>query len=403
MADSRRITILHVLDDLDTGGTERQMIAFLSRSDQSRFRHEMCALSEGGRFVADLEGLGIPVHILGVTSRRDLGRAAVRLWRLVRAVAPDLIHAALYRPGVTSRCVGRVCGIPVITTLVNTTYEPEWRMDNPHVKGWKVWITQTLDGLTARWWGTRFVAITQSVKASAVRQLGLRPGNIAVIPRGLVVDEYAGREIGDSETMRASVGWKDTYPVILNVARLVPQKGQPYAIAAMKDVVLRFPRARLVIVGEGWLRPRLEESIRTLGLENHVTLLGERRDVPALLRAADIFVFPSLYEGIGNALLEAMAAGKPCVASRIPVLSEVTGDGTAALLADPQSPPSLATHLIRLAEDREFATQLGEGARAWVRSRYDIVSVVAALEAFFQQVAADGGVRAKGIPARTRL
>ncbi len=401
MADGRRLTILHVLDDLDTGGAERQMTAFLSRSDTSRFRHEVCALSEGGRFAADLEGLGIPVHVLGVRSRRDLVRAVVRLRRLVRAVAPDVLHATLYRPGVASRCVGRLCGKPVVTTLVNTTYEPEWHLDNPLLKGWKAWVTQILDGLTARWWGTQFVAITRSVKASAVRQLGLPPGSIAVIPRGLAFDEYTAGEEGDVGAARAALGWEDAYPVILNVARLVPQKGQSYVIAAMKDVVSRFPRARLVLAGEGWLRPTLEHSIRADGLQDHVTLLGERRDIPTLLQASDIFVFPSLYEGLGNALLEAMAMGKPCVASRIPTLCEVTGDGTVALLADPQSPASLAGHLIRLAEDRELAKRLGEAARAWVRSRYDIVRIVAALEALFQQLAADAGVRAQEIHART--
>ncbi len=376
------------------------MTAFLSRSDASRFRHEVCALSEGGRFADDLERLGVPVHVLGVKSRRDLGRATIRLWRLVRTLAPDVIHATLYRPGVASRCVGRLCRRPVVTTLVNTTYEPEWRLDNPHMKGWKAWLTQMLDALTARWWGTQFVAITQSVKASAVRQLGLRPERIVVIPRGLAVDDQ-DRRVENTWTVRASLGWDGAYPVILNVARLVPQKGQTYVVAAMKDVVSRFPSARLVLAGEGWLRPTLERSINEQGLQDHVTLLGERRDIPTLLRAADIFVFPSLYEGLGNALLEAMAMGKACVVSRIPTLCEVTGDGAAALLADPQSPSSLAEHLIRLADDDELAKRLGDRAREWVRSHYDIASVVAALESLFHGVAIDGGVPAPGIPART--
>jgi glycosyltransferase involved in cell wall biosynthesis len=104
--------------------------------------------------------------------------------------------------------------------------------------------------------------------------------------------------------------------------------------------------------------------IRDRGLEEHVTLLGERQDVGALLHAADLFVFPSIYEGLGNALLEAMAAGKPCVVSRIPPLREVTGDGTVALLAEPRSAADLAANLLRLATDPGLAARLGTAARA---------------------------------------
>ncbi len=392
---SSRIVVLHVLEDLGTAGAERQLAAFILRSDVTRFQHEVCVFSEAGRFAAGLQDAGVRVHRLGGGSDKSLVQCFVRLRRLVREIDPDILHASLYRPGVVSRAVARLYGKPVVTTLVNTTYEPEWLLDNPRLTPWKVWLTRAVDGLTARSWGTRFIAISESVRASAVRQLGLLPDRISVIPRGLTFDEYAGPTDADVLNARAALGWGDTYPLILNVGRLVPQKAQRYAILAMRHVVARFPTARLIIAGEGRLRPALEQLIRSERLENHVTLLGERQDVDVLLKVADIFVFPSLYEGLGNALLEAMAAGKPCVVSRIATLREVTGDGAAGLLADIQSPEDLAAKLLWLAEDRERGRQLGERAHDWVRARYDIRGIVAALESLYQRISfyAPAGVR----------
>lgn len=399
MDRSRRIVVLHTIEGLGTGGSEQQLAALLLRSDPTRFRHEVCTLAQVGRFADELRTAGIPVHTLGVKADGDLARAFARLLRVTRRVNPHIIHAALYRPTIVSRAVGWLCRTPVVTTLVNTTYEPEWRLDNPRLNPRKVWAVQTVDRLTARWWGASFVAITESVKASAVRQIGLSPDEITVIPRGLVFDDRVEQRNGDVAAARADLGWADAYPVMLNVARLVPQKGQQYAIRAMHHVVSRFPSARLIIAGEGPLRPALERLIRAERLEPHVTLLGERRDTRLLLRVADVFVFPSLFEGLGNALLEAMAAGKPCVVSRIPALREITGDGRVALLADLQSPEDLAAKVLRVAEDRAFAERMGSEARAWVRERYTIGDSVAAHEALYEKIMATptaSGARAAG-------
>ena len=386
MDRNRRMIVLHVIEGLGTGGAEGQLAAFLLRSDAGRFQHVVCTLAQVGRFADVVRAVGVPVHTLGVRADGDMGRAFVRLLHVTRRVNPDVIHTVLYRPTITGRLVGRLCRKPVVTTLVNTTYEPEWRLDNPSLHPYKVWAVQTLDRITARGWGSRYIAITEAVKASAVRQLGLSPAAITVIPRGLTFERDATS--GHVTDARARLGWDGYYPVILNLARLVPQKGQQYAIRAMRDLLPRYPSAHLVIAGGGPLRAALEQLIRDEGLEAHVTLLGDRHDASVLLPVADIFVFPSLFEGLGNALLEAMAARKPCVVSDIPTLREVTGDGQVALLAALRSPADLARQLLQLADDRARAARLGHAAQVWVRERYDIAKSVTALEAVYEEIRA---------------
>lgn len=385
--------MLHVIEGLGTGGSEQQLVAFLLHSDPARFRHEVCTLAQVGRFAEQVRHAGIALHTLGVRADGDLLRTFRRLHRIVKRVRPQVLHTVLYRPTVVGRLVGYLTGTPVITTLVNTAYEPEWYLDNPRLSPWKARVVRGADRLTARWWGGRYVAITESVKVSAVRQLGLPPEAIAVVPRGIALDGRGDAQPADVAAVRATLGWQDAYPLLLNIGRLVPQKGQQYAIYAMPAVLSRFPSARLMIAGEGPMRPTLEAIIRREGLEDRVGLLGDRWDAATLLAAADIFVFPSLFEGLGNAVLEAMAAGKPCVLSRIPALREITGDGQVAILTDIRSPAGLAAAVVRLAEDRALAVRLGAEAREWVRTRYDLARSVRALEEVFARFAAEAGVR----------
>jgi glycosyltransferase involved in cell wall biosynthesis len=380
-----RVTVLHVLDDLETGGSERQLTAFLVRSDQRRFRHVVCALSEAGRFSDELARVGIEVHTLGVEFGWDLRRSVGRLGRLVAQVRPDLLHATLYRPGLVSRFIGWRRRIPVITTLVNTTYEPEWLLDNPSLDPRKVWVIQTIDRLTSRLWGTWFVAVTETVRTSAIRQIWIHPERISVIRRGLL---FKAAPAGtDRDAVRAALGWADARPLILNVGRLVAQKGQRHLIRAMRPVVDRYPTARLIIAGEGPLRGELETLVASEGLTGRVDLLGDRRDVDRLLHAADIFAFPSLYEGAANALLEAMAAEKPCVVTDVASLRELTEDGKVALLATLRSPEDFAAKILRLADDQALAERLGREARTSVVRQYDVDASVAALEALYERLA----------------
>jgi glycosyltransferase involved in cell wall biosynthesis len=384
------ITILHVIDSLRTGGAEQQLALNLRHTDAGQFRHLVCSLSRDARFTDVLRQMGVPVISLNLAPRHDYARGIQRLWRLVREHRPSLLHVTLFRAAVMGRAVGRLAHVPVLTSLVSPTYAPEWSIDDPHLRGLGVRLVYQVDRLTARAWGTWFLAISEAVKVSAVRRLHIPADRITVIPRGLAFNGSRAVSDADLAEARAFLGSGGRYPVILSVGRLVPQKGQRYAIAAMPRVVKAYPSARLVIVGEGWMHTDLQATVEALGLEDHVVLAGERRDVDRLLRAADLFVFPSLSEGFGVALLEALAAGRAAVVSRIPALMEVTDHGRVAVLTEPRSPEAIAEAILRLAADRDEATRLGALAAAWARERYDIRTSMRALEDLYRELAAAG-------------
>ncbi len=382
------IRVLHVIDSLGTGGAEHQLTATLVQSDTQRFHHVVCALGITGPNAATLRAAGIPVYVLNRDPRHQPIRTFRALRAVAREVAPDLIHTSLYWSSILGRAAARVSRRPVVTTLVNTTYSPEWRRDNPRLTPAKVAVVRSLDSFTARRWGTWFVGVTEAVRASATQYLGIDPERISVIPRGLRLDKFDPPTPDWVAAIRTRLGWDGHYPVVLSVGRLVPQKGHRYAIQAMARVAEAFPHALLAVAGEGHLREELLRHAREAGQADRVRLLGERDDVPDLLAAADLFVFPSLFEGFGGALVEAMALGKPCVAARFAGVGELTDGGRTACLVPQASPDDLAQALVELAGDRTAAAALGTAAQAWARARFDRRITVRAFEQLYERLVA---------------
>lgn len=387
------IRVLHVIDSLGNGGSEYQLTAMLLHSDRAQFEHHVCALGVADRFTPRLRAGGIVVHKFERQPRREPVGTLRQLQHLIRDLKPDVLHVSLYWSSVLGRTAAHFAHLPVVTSLVSTSYEPEQRLDNPHLTPAKVAVVRALDSITARRWGTWFVAVSEAVRASAIRRLHIPAERISVIARGIEIERFAPAPPEHVTAARTVLGWHDAYPVLLTVGRLVPQKGQRYAIEAMPRILEKFPRALLVLAGEGRLRADLEARIRALGLQERVWLLGERHDVPTLLAAADIFVFPSLIEGSGGALLEALAAGCPSVATRIEPLREVTDNGRLALLVDLQSSQAVAEAVNRLAGDLLLAARLGEEAVAWARERYDIAVSARKFGAVFEAVSAGRPVK----------
>jgi glycosyltransferase involved in cell wall biosynthesis len=176
-------------------------------------------------------------------------------------------------------------------------------------------------------------------------------------------------------------------PVVGNVAALVPHKGQRDLIEAARIVVQQIPDARFVILGEGELREHLERLIREHHLEKHVLMPGFRTDVIGCIKGFDLFVLSSITEGLGTSLLDAMACGKPIVATRTGGIPEVVADGTTGLLVPPHDHESLAAAIVRMLREARLRQQMGEAGRARVGERFTAERMVAATADVYAAVA----------------
>ncbi|RLC62170.1 MAG: hypothetical protein DRI01_07335 [Chloroflexi bacterium] len=281
---------------------------------------------------------------------------------------------------------GRLAGARVVTTIVNNAYGPELLIDNPHLNRFKLSLVKLLVKLVFRTCPHHFIAISEYVKQSAMRNFGIPKDKITVIPRAVPREWIEPESSGILTTLRRQLRLDGANPVLLNVGRMIPMKGQKYLLQAMPYILKEFPKSCLLIVGEGFMHNELSILRDKLKLEKRVRFLGKRTDVKQLLQIADIFVFPSLCEGFGVALLEAAAAGKPCIASNVGPLPEIIEDGKSGLLVTPRSSEALAQAIIHFAKNPEEAQAMGRQAQERVLKMFTIDQTIQKLQAVYTKV-----------------
>jgi glycosyltransferase involved in cell wall biosynthesis len=226
------------------------------------------------------------------------------------------------------------------------------------------------------------------VKEAAVADLGIPPERITVIERGRDPERLGRPSPARRARARRAVGLRDGEVLLLNVGRQEFQKGQEHLLEAFAALAERRPRLRLLVAGrKGHATPRLEAAVRRLGLDGAVRFLGHREDVPELLAAADVFVFPSLYEGLGGALIEAMALGLPIVASDLPAIREVVEEGRNAILVPPASPSELAQAIDSLVDDPSRRAAMGARSREIFEERFTLERSVERMVELYRRVA----------------
>jgi glycosyltransferase involved in cell wall biosynthesis len=371
----RRIRVLHLITSLERGGAENHLLALMTHANWAEIEFETAVLCGEGELVPTFRAAGIPVHLLKARSRFD-PLALGRLVALLRERRYDVVHSHLFRADIYGGlAVGQV-GQPR-PFLVSTRHNDDRFFLNPFIG-----IVHYL--LSAR--QDMIIAISDHVAHFTIARGVRHPGRVRRVYHGLqppetVVQEREGQRIRQDELR---VG-PDAF-LVGNVGRLAPQKGQRHLIEAMPLLLERIPTAHAVIAGGGDLEPFLRELAEELEVDERVHVLGPRQDVPALMHALDVFAMPSIWEGFGLVLLEAMAAGKPIVASRTATIPEVVLDNETGLLVPAGDPPALAQALARLAEDRELARRLGEAGRERLQKHFSIEKMVGDTETLYREL-----------------
>lgn len=340
---------------------------------------------EGVQDTAMSQGLDVRF----VRSRRLGGRVrAIR--RLIHHAQPDLLHTTIFEADVVGRLAAAGTRVPVLTSLVSTPYDPV-RLEDPAVRAWKLRTVKAIDGWTARQLTTHFHAITETVKNEAIGHLRIAPADVTVIERGRDPERLGEPSLDRRARARAALHLNDDKFVLLSVGRQEFQKGQSHLLEAMPALVKHAPETQALIAGRrGNASESLEATSRRMDLNGLARFLGHRSDVPELLAAADLFVFPSLYEGLGGALIEAMALGLPIVASDLPAIREVVEDGANAVLVPAGSPSDLEEAIATIAGDPGRRRRMGERSRQIFLERFTLERSARLMVELFERVASEG-------------
>lgn len=391
---NQKLNVLHIIEGLGYGGTERQLLESVRGMRSPNIQHIVCHLYPIDELAGALAGEGSKVFNLNLRSRNQWYKGLRRLRRIVEQHQVNLIHTYLFDSGLYGRIAGHGTKTPVVSSIVNASYEPEVFIDNPYLPRWKVYARASLERWTGQRMVDRFVAISHFAKHSAVRRLGWPPDRISVVYRGVDTDYFQPFSPERVQSLRASFGLEKDWPVLLTIGRLEPEKGHRYVILAMEEILSHMPTARLLLVGHGRMETELKSLANISGVGGRVHFFGVRDDIREIIAVSDVFLFPSISEGFGVALIEAMAMRKPCVATRIGPIPEIVDDEYSGILIDPLSSSEIAEAVLRVLSSPGLCTEMGVRGREIVEERFSIADVTQQLSSIYHHVANDQPSRA---------
>jgi glycosyltransferase involved in cell wall biosynthesis len=372
-----KVKLLYVIGTLDVGGAEGQLVQLATRLNRERFAPVVCCLSSSGPLARLLRDGGIPVEVIGFHGfrfRREPWKVVSRLFRLIsfaRKEQPLIVHGFLFWAYILGTYAAKLAQVPVVITSRRSL--GNFKEGN---------IRHLLIERVANRMTDVIVANSEAVKADVVRQERVAPQMVRVIRNGVDATRY---ENPTASAFRAALGIPDGSAIVSVVARLYDYKGHQFFLEACRDISRRWPTTTFLLIGDGPLRRPLEEMTRTLGLQQQVRFLGTRSDVPELLALTDVAVLPSLEEGFPNAILEAMAAAKPVVATQVGGIPEAVVHGETGFLVPPRDSSALASAIGRLLEDPTLRTAMGLAGKQRVTERFTFARMVTEMEALYEE------------------
>jgi len=367
-----RWNICYLIDSLNIGGSESQMVQVACRLKSKGHALTVGCLRLEGLCVEQLRSAEIPVYEFPI--RGGLLRAAtvhqfLRLVHFLRAGKFDVVHSHdLYSNlvGIPAACLAR-------TRVVISSRRDlaSWWWYTPRNHRVLRYVQSLSDQIVANSnCGREFLVTHESVKRDKIR----------VIRNGVRVEEVHSRTPNSDQVFPGSYSTRR----VVTVANMhVNTKGHSYLIDAASRICQSMP-VTFVLIGDGPLRPELERQVREAGLSDKFLFLGQRADVPSLLAHCDVFVLPSLSEGLPNVVLEALAAGLPVVATRVGGTPEIIRDGIDGLLVEPRDPKALADGIVRILSNPGLARSLLEAGRERVRTDFSFDRVISELEQLYQ-------------------
>ena len=359
--------VLYVITELDVGGAENALCELATRLDRKTFEPEVACLAGEGPLADRLRSAGVPVHLLGARGKWDVRV----LWRLRRLLGRfDLVHSFLFHANMVARLAAIGSGVRAVLSAARVA-----ERSRPRRRRAECWTHRLVDAE---------VCVSNGVR-DYLGAGGFPREKLAVVPNGVDVERFARRDAA----FKKHLGIEPDTPLVTTIGRLHEQKGIDYFLRAAASVRHSRPDCHFLVVGHGPLEDALKAIARQFHLDGHVTFLGLCDDVPAVLAATDVFVLASLWEGMPNAVLEAMAAGLPVVATRVEGTVDLIDDGKTGVLVMPRDVPGLVSAVLRLLDDPRRAEQLGAAAQAHVRAHFTLETMVARHEQLYARLLAE--------------
>jgi len=363
-----KIKILHLTTDSRIGGTEKNIISLVTRLNRDRYENIVVALLPGGELVERLRGYGIEAECLGMRNKFDLS-VIFKLFGILKKRKIDILHTYLFHANILGRIVGRLAKVPVVISSLRVTEKRRYHL----------W----LDRLTNRMVDAE-TCVCEAVRNYTIEKAKIRPDKLVTIPNGIDGEEYPRRIALDNKKKELDIASDSS--ILGTVGRLHEQKGQVYLLRAMPTILRKYPKTVLLVVGDGPLRGKLKSLCFKLQINESVKFLGFRKDIKELMALMEVFILPSLWEGMPNVLLEAMALGKPVVATRVGGAEELIENGRTGLLVPPFAGEDLAEAIVTILAREDKGRELGETAKRELVRRFPPEAMVEETEKLYRRL-----------------
>jgi len=398
------VKIIHIITRLDRGGsaqntfltclglTEKyELLLVHGLSFESKMTHwEKQSVQRGIEKAKDrgIKVVPIPSLVRRIDPLQDL-RAFFSLWRLMIQERPSIVHTHTSKPGILGRWAAKMAGVPII---VHTPHgHVFYGHFGPLVSRFFLMVERFTASIT-----DRMVALTEGERNDYIAFSVCDPGRIVTIHSGVEIDRYTKPEV-NAEGKKKSLGLNPKGLVVGTVGWLLPIKGPMYLLKAMARVWQNHPETKLVFVGKGELEDELRAQAFRMGVSKRVAFLGWRDDIPEIMQVLDIFVLPSLNEGMGRVLVEAMAAGRPVVASRVGGIPDLVKHGQNGLLVEPGDIKGLSLEIGKLLNDKKMRDEMGRRGKIMAPD-FGVEEMVERTDALYSSLYQRRQVKKRGSP-----
>ncbi len=379
---SRKTNILHIIDALNYGGAQQLLVLIARYTPREKYNVAVCVLQDNNEIKPQLESENVKVFSLNKKrcSIFNFFGFLVYVFSVLKGIGNicrqekiDIIQCHLSDAEFLGIPAGRLNRVErIITTVHSSSLLPQRAGLSP-----RNYLRIIYTRLLYRW-TSAIIAVSGEVAENVTHTFKVSPKKVHTIPNRIDVKQF--QETKNVPPHQVFPGLGREHRILCLVGRLMPPKGHLYLLQAIKILRLRYPELRLLLVGEGDLRSELENYCKTQGISENVIFLGSRSDIPEILAVTEIFVLSSLWEGISLALIEAMAAKKPIVATDIPANRELIRNGENGLLVPGKNSEILALAIKKLLDDPDLAGYLGRNALQDALEKFDISQTIRDLE-----------------------
>ena len=351
----RKKRVMQITHDLDIGGLQQVVVNICRTIDRKRFDVSVLCLRKLGVFVPEVEKLGIQVFFLPQRQKGTDYFSFLKVAEILRREKIEVIHTHNTQPFVDGTLGALMSGV---RTIVHTDHARDFPDKRRYM--FAEWLMSHF--------AYRVVGVSDHTSQNLVRYERISPQKVTTIVNGIDGSKYDIKI--DKDKKKKELGLTNSGPIIGLGVRLTEQKGITYLLKAMPEVIKVFPDITLVIAGEGQIEDELKRETTLLGIDQNVLFAGPRLDMPELLKLFDIYVLPSLWEGLPMVLLEAMAAGCPIIATKVGGVPTVIKHGQNGSLIESENPEALASEIIKLLSNKELRNRYSENGLSQFREKF---------------------------------